>query len=120
MTARAGERVMHTLMRLRTIAIVIASATIVGLFTVVARLYYERVLVHVSENAIFFSAIHSDWAGVFILALLTAAVAPLVLVISIAYGCIDTHRRNAWIVLSIALGLGLLLVYLPVSVWRGS
>ncbi len=106
------------LARFRTATLTLSLATVIGLLVYAVRLYCERVVWHIPESAIFFSALHSEWALVFLYAILCTLVAPFALLGVVAYILVDAGRRVYWIALGAALVIGLAVAYAPQSVWN--
>ena len=106
------------LARFRTPTLTLSLATVIGLLVYAVRLYCERVVWHIPESAIFFSALHSEWALVFLYAILCTLVAPFALLGVVAYILVDAGRRMYWIALGAALVIGLAVAYAPQSVWN--
>jgi len=114
---KIGTAVLPALTRFRTATLAISWATVCGLVVYAVRLYCERVVWHIPESAIFFSALHSEWALVFLYAVLCTVIAPFVLLAVVTYIVVDARRREHWITVATAIAIGLAIAYSPQSVW---
>lgn len=104
--------------RLRNVALVVGLGTSVGQWVYASRLICERVLWRVPDGAVMFSALHSTWAFVFIVAALCAVVAPLSLLIVGTYCFFDDQHRTLWMSIAALLALGIAVTYAPASAWH--
>ena len=106
------------MIRFRNAVVVLASLVSAGICIYVGRLLYERLVIHVPDAAMFFSVSHSDWAFVFLVALLCTVIGPVVLIVVCAYAWMDPDRRAMWVAFVVILLTGLIVADAPASVWH--
>jgi hypothetical protein len=106
------------MIRLRKTVVVLACLVSAGIYIYVGRLLYERLVRRVPDAALFFSALHSDWAVVFMAALVSTVIGPVVLIVVCAYAWMDPHRRSMWVGFAVIMLAGLIVAYAPSGVWH--
>jgi hypothetical protein len=106
------------MIRLRKAVVVLACLVSAGISIYVGRLLYERLVRRVPDAALFFSALHSDWAVVFMAALASTVIGPAVLIVVCAYALVDPHRRAMWVGFAIIILAGLIVAYAPSNLWH--
>jgi hypothetical protein len=106
------------MIRIRKAVVVLACLVSAGIYIYLGRLLYERLVRHVPDTALFFSALHSDWAVLFMAALASTVVGPAVLTVVCAYAWVDAHRRSMWVGFAVIILAGLFVAYAPSSLWH--